>query len=463
MEHRHPWCQRLLAALPDEAQRSAIAADDPLWENIETELVKLGSLAHSQVNLTEVAGLCLTLLESKTKDMRVLVQLVRCLQHPAKATPFGTALILLDNWVEAYWAIAWPASAMQKQRLLVQMVRRFDGALGRVGEQASAAELDQLLAHAERLEQTLLRVAPEKADPLETLIPALRRARSRQQEQAKADSAPAPVTASTVVTTQSSSAAAPEIDTSNERAWRQTLLKVAGLIVEQQPDAAVGYRLRRHAIWSTITAAPVTSRGNQTQLAPVAADRVSEYHAALPQADNALWKQIEESLVLSPYWFDGHCLSARVAAQLGFPEVAAAIAAELEAFLQRLPVLRELTFSDKSAFLTESCAEWLRGAKGSAGQGSEQGQDLAAEVAACRKTQGLNAALALLDDKTRQQSEPREQFYAGMMLAELLAADGMKTLAAQHYHHLLQEAHRLGLAQWEPGLVKRLERLAKAR
>ena len=207
----------------------------------------------------------------------------------------------------------------------------------------------------------------------------------------------------------------------------------------------------------------MTSRGNQTQLAPVAADRVSEYHAALPQADNALWKQIEESLVLSPYWFDGHCLSARVAAQLGFPEVAAAIAAELEAFLQRLPVLRELTFSDKSPFLTESCAEWLRSAKGSAGQGSEQGQDLAAEVAACRKAQGLNAALALLDDKTRQQSEPREQFYAGMMLAELLAAEGMKTLAAQHYHHLLQEAHRLGLAQWEPGLVKRLERLAKAR
>lgn len=461
MEHRHPWCQRLLATLPDEAQRSAIAADDPLWENIETELVKLGSLAHSQVNLTEVAGMCLTLLESKTKDMRVLVQLVRCLQHPAKATPFATALILLESWVDAYWTLAWPASAMQKQRLLVQMVRRFDGALGRVSEQASAAELAQLLGHAERLEQSLLRVAPEKTDPLETLIPALRRAQSRQQEQAKADSAPAPTTASAVVSTRSSSAT-PEIDTGNERAWRQTQLKVADLIIEQQPDAAVGYRLRRHAIWSTITAAPVASRGNQTQLAPVAADRVSEYEAALPQADSALWKQIEESLVLSPYWFDGHRLSARVAAQLGFPDVAAAIAAELEAFLQRLPALRELAFSDKSAFLPESAAEWLRSAQSSGGQGG-QGQDLAAEVAACRKAQGLNAALALLEDKTRQQSEPREQFYAAVMLAELLAAEGMKTLAGQHYYHLLQEAHRLGLAQWEPGLVKRLERFAKAR
>lgn len=461
MEHRHPWCQRLLARLPDEAQRSAIAADDPLWENIETELVKLGSLAHSQVNLTEVAGMCLTLLESKTKDMRVLVQLVRCLQHPAKATPFATALILLESWVDAYWSIAWPASAMQKQRLLVQMVRRFDGALGRVSEQASAAELAQLLGHAERLEQSLLRVAPEKTDPLETLIPALRRAQSRQQEQAKADSAPAPTTASAVVSTRSSSAT-PEIDTGNERAWRQTQLKVADLIIEQQPDAAVGYRLRRHAIWSTITAAPVASRGNQTQLAPVAADRVSEYEAALPQADSALWKQIEESLVLSPYWFDGHRLSARVAAQLGFPDVASAIAAELEAFLQRLPALRELAFSDKSAFLPESAAEWLRSAQSSGGQ-SGQGQDLAAEVAACRKAQGLNAALALLEDKTRQQSEPREQFYAAVMLAELLAAEGMKTLAGHHYYHLLQEAHRLGLAQWEPGLVKRLERFAKAR
>ncbi|MDF2273655.1 type VI secretion system ImpA family N-terminal domain-containing protein, partial [Aeromonas caviae] len=87
MSYQHPWCARLLTSLPDEQIRGAVLADEPRWDYVETELVKLGSLAHSQVDLNAVAEACLGLLESRTKDMRVLAQLLRCLQHPAKATP----------------------------------------------------------------------------------------------------------------------------------------------------------------------------------------------------------------------------------------------------------------------------------------------------------------------------------------------------------------------------------------
>lgn len=89
MSYQHPWCARLLTSLPDEQIRGAVLADEPRWDYVETELVKLGSLAHSQVDLNAVAEACLGLLESRTKDMRVLAQLLRCLQHPAKATPLG--------------------------------------------------------------------------------------------------------------------------------------------------------------------------------------------------------------------------------------------------------------------------------------------------------------------------------------------------------------------------------------
>ncbi|MNW69741.1 hypothetical protein D3C74_488230 [compost metagenome] len=60
------------------------------------------------------------------------------------------------------------------------------------------------------------------------------------------------------------------------------------------------------------------------------------------------------------------------------------------------------------------------------------------------------------------QSEPRERFYSGLMLAELLEAEGMKQLAVTHYRQLWQEAQRLSLALWEPGLVARLERAVQA-
>ncbi|WP_455424104.1 type VI secretion system ImpA family N-terminal domain-containing protein [Aeromonas rivipollensis] len=170
MSYQHPWCARLLTPLPDEQTRGAVLADEPRWDYVETELVKLGSLAHGQVDLNAVAEACLGLLESRTKDMRVLAQLLRCLQHPAKATPMGAALSLLEAWIQAYWLLAWPGNASQKQRLMVQVVKRFEGALPRVSDSASAAELAQLLAQAEQLERVWLALCPDKGELLDPLL-----------------------------------------------------------------------------------------------------------------------------------------------------------------------------------------------------------------------------------------------------------------------------------------------------
>ena len=477
MSYQHPWCGRLLTPLSTELVKGAVPADEPRWDYVETELVKLGSLAHSQVDLNAVAEACLVLLESKTKDMRVLAQLLRCLQHPAKATPMGTAILLLECWIRDYWSLAWPGNATQKQRLMVQIVKRFEGVLPRVSESASAAELAGLLARAEQLEAAWLALCPDKGELLDPLVMGLKRAQRQQVAQAQADEAGAPQSSATVapgaavsgipVTTSSaaqgsaSQRPAVEIDSSNDRAWRQTQLKVAELLIERQPEAAVGYRLRRHAIWAGITTPPMTAQGNKTQLAPMSVDMVDEYRAAMNAADQGLWLRIEQSLTLAPYWFEGHMLSAMVAQKLGFATVAQAIMQELETFLQRLPTLRELTFSDGTPFLSAECSRWLQPAKGGSSDG-QGGCSLAEEVALRHGEQGVAAALALLDERMAQLKEPRARFHAQLVQAELLEQEGMNSLARQHYQHLWQEATRLGLSQWEPGLVSRLERHATA-
>lgn len=254
------------------------------------------------------------------------------------------------------------------------------------------------------------------------------------------------------------SSAGVDIDSSNDRAWRQTQLKVAELLIERQPEAAVGYRLRRHAVWAGITAVPMSGAGNKTPLAPMSADMVDEYRAAMNAPDQGLWQRIEQSLTLAPYWFEGHRLSAEVAQKLGFGAVAQAIAEELGAFLQRLPALRELAFSDGSPFLSPECSRWLQPAKGGSAGSGETG--LAEEVAQRHGEQGVAAALALLDERIAQLKEPRDRFHALLVQAELLAQEGMEALARQHYQRLWQEASRLGLSHWEPGLVNRLESLA---
>lgn len=467
MSYQHPWCARLLTPLPDEQTRGAVLADEPRWDYVETELVKLGSLAHGQVDLNAVAEACLGLLESRTKDMRVLAQLLRCLQHPAKATPMGAALSLLEAWIQAYWLLAWPGNASQKQRLMVQVVKRFEGALPRVSDSASAAELAQLLAQAEQLERVWLALCPDKGELLDPLLMGLKRAQRQQVAQAQADTGVLPGSSAVVATAAATGMAGSmvlsgstkgsgvEIDSSNDRAWRQTQLKVADLLIERQPEAAVGYRLRRHAIWAGITTPPMVARDNKTQLAPMSVDMVDEYRAAMSTPEQGLWQRIEQSLTLAPYWFEGHRLSAEVAQKLGFAAVAKAIAEELDGFLQRLPALRDLAFSDGSPFLSPECGRWLQPVRG--GGGGEGESCLAEEIAQRHGEQGVAAALALLDERMAQMKEPRDRFHAQLVQAELLAQEGMEALARQHYQHLWQEADRLGLSHWEPGLVSRLE------
>ncbi|HAT1682912.1 TPA: type VI secretion system protein TssA [Klebsiella oxytoca] len=462
MDNRHPWCSQLLAVLPGTAVAAPIAADDPLWEKVETGMMKLGSPAHEQLDLNEMVTYCLTLLESRTKDMRVLSQLLRCLQHPAKVASFSTAIILLDCWIGAYWMSAWPVNTGQKQRLMRQIIRRFEAVTLRMSEQASAEDLAKVLVLAESLAVTWQRVEPEKGHLLKELLLPLRRVQRQQQEQTTTVCVKSETPQDVPQDSTTTATVTVPTNVRDERAWRQTLLNVSNLLVEQQPNLAVGYRLRRHAIWHAITAPPVAGKDNKTQLAPVSADRVSEYETLMMKPDPGLWCQVEESLTLSPYWFEGHRLSAGVATSLGCTEVALAIADELDSFLRRLPVLKTLTFSDGSPFFPVACDEWLREVTGQTGADAVP-CDLADEVKRHFQEKGLNAALLLLEETARQQPEPRERFYASLMLADLLAAGGMKSLATSHYHQLWQESRRLGLVQWEPGLVKRLERSARIR
>ncbi|GHK35208.1 hypothetical protein ECZU06_23330 [Escherichia coli] len=73
----------------------------------------------------------------------------------------------------------------------------------------------------------------------------------------------------------------------------------------------------------------------------------------------ALWQQVEKSLLLAPYWLDGHYLSAQTALRLGYKQVADAIRDEVTGFLARLPALINLLFNDRTPFVSEQTKQWL--------------------------------------------------------------------------------------------------------
>lgn len=127
MDLRNPdtWISHLLENLPEDKLACALKDDNPDWEYIDGEMLKLGSLAHSQLDIPEIQRRGVTLLASESKDFRLLAHLLRTLQHAGDPL---LALRLLALYVEHYWTVAAPGMA-HKKRFAAQVIKRFEAGI----------------------------------------------------------------------------------------------------------------------------------------------------------------------------------------------------------------------------------------------------------------------------------------------------------------------------------------------
>jgi type VI secretion system protein VasJ len=253
------------------------------------------------------------------------------------------------------------------------------------------------------------------------------------------------------------------LDPANDRATRQSLLKVADLLTETSPADALGYQLRRYAIWQSITSVPPTRDGIRSDLAAVSADRVADYRESLSKSpDLALWQRIEQSLSVSPFWLEGHWLSAQVASALGHETCAEAIRTAVKAFVERLPELADMTFNDGTPFLPKAVADWMLSgpAKSGAAGGASSWEQAYDDARGVMEQKGLAPAMQLLEEGLESAREPRDRFYWRLMSSQLMKDSGMKSLAQQQVQDLREQTRGMSLEDWEPGLVARLDRLA---
>ncbi|MBW7982465.1 type VI secretion system protein TssA [Enterobacillus tribolii] len=461
MTDQHEWLEKLTAPLPEEKIRARVNDDNPHWEFIDGEMVKLGALSHSTLNLTEIQQRILTLLSSESKDFRLVVHLLRTLQHAGQPQDIILALQLLCTWVREYWELAWPDNLVMKRRLAQQVMKRFSSAanifIERADHEHRQAVLGEL-AHLAQLWQGAEKELAKEADALGVVY-------RRQPERAPVEAAGPGTAAQPVQPVTFSPAVAPapvvDIDDSGEKAWRHSQLRMAEILCERQPDNPLGYRLRRNAVWQGINSAPLAQADGRTPLAAFSADRMAEYLGGATNPDHALWEQVEQSLTLAPYWFEGHRISAGIARKLGYERVAEAIREELGLFLQRLPQLSELSFNDRTPFLSASTQDWLSDAPAQETTSATTVRLVQSDIDneavwQCWREQGLEAALGKIDAQAQQQT-PRGRFYCQLLGARLLEDAGMAALAQQSYRHLYQVAQGITLPDWEPDLITQLE------
>lgn len=190
---------------------------------------------------------------------------------------------------------------------------------------------------------------------------------------------------------------------------------------------------------------------------------MADYREALERgADLSLWQRIEQSLSVSPFWLDGHWLSARAASDLGHEDCAEAIRLALKDFVERLPAVTGLTFSDGTPFLSEPAEAWLWTAppERPAPPASSPGTRPWRRLGNRHRRRGLGPPCTHWNRDWPRPRSPRDRFYWRLACARLLQDNGLPALARQYMQDLKHQVDGLALEHWEPGLIRQLERLA---
>lgn len=461
------WREQLLAPLDEAKVSSQLDENSPDWEYIESEMIKFGSLSHSTLDIDDIQRRALQLFATQTKDFRLLVHFLRTLQHAGIPEELVIASTIASTYMQHYWDTSYPSHSRLKLRLAQQILKRFETVKNNFCQQATPEQRDEILGEFAYLaqfwhsSQTNLSTQVDELSRAYQHIENIQESTITVEESVKAEpvneikkTPQTPVSA-----TSQTEQPHVEINQSDDRQWKQTLLKVAGILCEQAPNDAVGYRLRRYAIWHNIQTLPINDKQGKTPLAAVAIDRVTDYKAQLSQPSISLLNDIEQSLTLAPYWLDGHFMAAQTAQLLGLIDVSSAIAQELSLFLIRLPQLNHLYFADMTPFISAETHQWLGSLENQANNKASPSLSLhneQQEIMDCFEQEGLNAALLMIDNAISVTTEPRQRFYLQLLSAQLFEASKMSSIANVYFNQLYHDALRYSLSEWEPNLLNQL-------
>ena len=438
--------------------------DDPLFDFVEDQMMKVGSLSHGSVQWEEVEHSAVKLLAEKSKDIKLLVYLLQCLHNDPTPTRFTTSLDVMTDFMVHFWEESYPAPGkrgnLPRRKFFSQMVQRFSLVVEkleyhRFDGTAREAVLQSLQAWEQVIESHSL-----SSDVVEAVARKiqneLRRIEERQKvEQQKPATAPESEVRSTATPTSLS------VDHSSDKAAKQTLLKVADFLAEQEFGIALSIRLRRYAVWGSITSLPDHKPDGETLLRGMQQDRVKDYQDQMRHPDLALWRKVEQSLTMSPYWFDGHLMSYTIADNLGKQDWCQAIKEETQQFLERLPSLLELKFKGGEPFVSDAVKEWLASKNGVQAQGSSGGgdwQEKRQEAFTMAKEGGIAVALSMLNEGLVNANEPRDRFYWRLLSADVMQANHLDGMAKEQYQTLHKQVTTMSVTDWEPSLIAQLER-----
>jgi type VI secretion system protein VasJ len=508
---------RLVAPISAETPAGADLSYDPDFERLVAEIEKLTSLAGELPDWHFVLSECERTLREKSKDLRVMSWLVAAHAYTSGWSGIATGLAAYAALTRSYWPTLFPpvnrlrARAGQVEWLWSVLAKRVaalpvdaaDAPLARSLE-PRVAELNAFFA--EHLKEAdpgggsfraalrdKLRALAEAAPPPPAPIapPSAAGPASTASAQAAPDgtssstpsastngngangaarsaaiaAGPPPAIASVAI--DASSLAGLEQTQDAAGALRDPLTTLAHHARRVAPATAWPYRVLRFSAWLTVERAP-DAEGDKTPLrAPKGQDRelLTSLHAA-GQWD-ALLEAAEDAVATNILWLDPHRMSALALEHKG-PEFRAArqaVGRETAWFLERVPGLTHLTFSNGTPFASPETIDWLAAEQGrftrtAAGttSGSGAGQEASADDAALLASLDERLATGSADEAFAQTladaerlGSPRSRFRAHLAVARKAQTADHLDVAHALYERLLLQVDST-LEQWEPAL-----------
>lgn len=441
------------------------AVHDPLYEFVDDQMMKVGSLSHGSVQWGKAEESLIELLSKKTKDLKLLTYFFQCLHNKNTPDSLALSIFVLADFMSEYWEICFPFAGkkgnLPRRKFLGQIVQRFGLALDKLDFMSfNSAERDNLGA-ANAFWHEVVKGKELDSENVTTVIEVINRKLQNSEKKRLETEKKAPSQTESKQAEVMPSKPAIEVDYSSSKSTKQTLLKVADFLFESESSVELAMRIRRYAVWSSITTLP-DNVNKQTLISALPQERVKEYWGLLDNADLALWKRVEATLTVAPYWFDGQFLSSQIAEKLGYTESAQAVLTETQRFLQRFPSLYDFTFKDGEVFVSDACRNWLEQADETnveetnlAGDSWAEKKKMAVDLV---EKEGIGAALSMINEGISKAVEPRDNYYWRLISTELLEENKLNDLAQQQFQQLHTQVQSMSVSEWEPSLLKRVKK-----
>jgi len=442
------------------------------YEVMESEIKKFGSLFGETVDWKVVDETSTEVLVSYSKDLKPLCYLVRSMVEQKQFVGLRDGLELLLNAISIFGNELYPRRKRGRDGVLEWLLNQLDVVIPKFevkNDQQSIIFESEALAKSisselfsifedtdvnfNRLANTLspLLLMPEAVEDVyvETSSTSTHSSISTSSEEKS------PVSVTPLV----AAAKEPDIDFSTVSTLKASLGTLSHYLLSSHVGFGLAYRINRYVTWCDIDEIPSSDNDNITLLSlAISTDKCAEYQKSADDNPSVeLIKQLEKTLINSPFWLTGHFIQYKVLMALNHSNAANAIKSELQEFATKFKGIETLKFSNDIPFADSDTVAWLdTSEKPISGASVSMVEDTKFDGV---DIENIGSFIFEISKSLDNDDSGRGQFINYLQIIKVYQSVGLYHLCLPYIEKIWPIRCEMNLVTWEPVLCTQLDYL----